>query len=113
MLAAFILDRAVILDRLGGDEGIYSIMVDMYQEDVEGNCTTLATALQNGDVALLYREAHTIKGLLATFSDASGAAAAHALEQKAKQGELAGAAEAVKQLQDRLREVSEVLQKAG
>ena len=45
MAAAFVLDRASILERLGGDEEIYAMMVDMFVADVENNCTALATAL--------------------------------------------------------------------
>lgn len=112
MLPTFILDRAQILDRLGGDEEIYAIMVDMFLQDVDNNRSALVAFLAEGDVAALCREAHTVKGLLATFSDDAGAAAAYALELQAKRGELAGAALAVDLLQARLSEVSAVLQKA-
>ena len=44
MAAAFVLDRASILERLGGDEEIYAMMVDMFVADVENNCTALAPA---------------------------------------------------------------------
>lgn len=109
MAAAFVLDRASILERLGGDEDIYAMMVDMYLEDVENNCTALAAAFSAGDVKALQREAHTIKGLLATFSDDAGAAEALVVEKTAKEGELAGLADAVADLQVRLREVAAVL----
>jgi HPt (histidine-containing phosphotransfer) domain-containing protein len=48
----------------------------------------LQAAGQATDAALLQREAHTIKGLLATFSDDAGADLAFALEKQAGQARL-------------------------
>lgn len=112
MAGAFVLDRAVILERLGGDEEIYTMMVDMFLQDVEHNCASLAAALAGGEAPSLQREAHTIKGLLATFSDEAGAAEAYVVEQKAKNGEVQGLDAVVAVLQTRLREVASVLQAA-
>jgi HPt (histidine-containing phosphotransfer) domain-containing protein len=109
MAQAFVLDRKSILERLGGDEDIYSMMVEMYLGDVENNCTSLAAAFASGDSLTLQREAHTIKGLLATFSDEAGAADAMLVEKQARSGEIAGLADAVAGLQQRLREVAAVL----
>lgn len=108
-MAAFVLDRPAILERLGGDEDIYSIMVDVFIQDVDGNCAALAAALQSGDAQVLQREAHTVKGLFATFSDDVGAADALAVEFRAKQGDLAGLAAAVEGIRQRLQEVKTVL----
>lgn len=107
--AAFVLDRASILDRLGGDEDIYSVMVDMFLEDLNNNCAALAQALADDDGVALSREAHTVKGLLAMFSDEAGAAQAFRLERRAKEGRLAELAAAVASLQGRLREVAAAL----
>ena len=105
----FVLDKAPILDRLGGDEEIYTMMLDMFIQDVENNCAQLDAALAGGVAEDIRREIHTVKGLLATFSDDAGAAAAYAFEQRAKQGELAGLDAAIKLLQARLREIAAVL----
>ncbi len=109
MLGNFKLEREPILERLGGDEDIYAMMVDMFLQDVDNNCAALAGALDGGSLPALQREAHTIKGLLATFSDDEGAAEAHVVEQQAKQGNATGLAEKVSLLQARLREVAGVL----
>src|SRR5574343_350893 len=109
MAEAFVLDRGSILERLGGDEDIYAMMVDMYLDDVENNCTALAAAFSAGDVKALQREAHTIKGLLATFSDDAGAAEALVVEKTAKAGELDSLAAAITELHARLRDVAEDL----
>ena len=109
MAVGFVLDKASILDRLGGDEEIFTMMVDMFVQDVESNCDALAAALASGDATVLRREAHTVKGLLATFSDDAGAAEASAVEQLASQGQLATQAASVAGLQRRMREVAAVL----
>lgn len=109
MLEVFVLDRSLILDRLGGDEEIFSMMVDLFLQDVENNALSLATALARGEVETLMREAHTIKGLLATFSDEAGAAEAFAIEQRAKLGDLGTLQPAVAAVQRRLFEVANVL----
>ena len=109
MAAAFVLDRASILERLGGDEEIYTMMVDMFVADVENNCTTLATAHATGDVEALKRAAHTVKGLLTTFSDEDGAAEAHFVEKNVRADQLTMLAAAVADIQSRLREAAAVL----
>jgi len=112
MAGAFVLDRALILERLGGDEEIYSMMVEMFLQDVENNCAALQAALTAGKAETLQREAHTVKGLLATFSDDAGAAEAQLVERQAKNGELLGIGEQVAVLQARLRAVADVLKAA-
>lgn len=111
MAGPFVLDRAPILERLGGDEDIYAMMVEMFLSDVDNNCDMLAAAFADGDSDGVLRQAHTIKGLLATFSDDEGAAEAHDLEKRLKAGEaLSVVREDVGGLQSRLREVAKVLQ---
>ena len=110
MAGKFALDKGLILSRLGGDQEIFSMMLEMFVQDVDRNADDLTAALATGDAAVLQREAHTIKGLLATFSDDAGADSAFAIEQKAKEAELAGLEEAVAALRARLYEVAEVLQ---
>ncbi len=107
--APFVLDRASILVRLGGDEEIYQVMVDMFLQDVNENCVALAKALAAADGIALSREAHTVKGLLAMFSDEAGATHAFWLERQAKNEHLADLAPAVARLQGRLREVAATL----
>lgn len=109
MADPFVLNRKSILDRLGGDEEIFAMMLEMYLQDVDSNCASLAAALASGDPAALKREVHTVKGLLATFSDDAGAVEALAVEQKAKNGEFVGLELAVAALEARLREVAVVL----
>lgn len=105
----FVLDKSAILERLGGDEEIYSMMLGMFLEDVDSNCAALQAAAAAGDHVLLQREAHTIKGLLATFSDDAGAALAFTLEKEARAGRQAEAASLIAEVIARVGEVAGVL----
>lgn len=113
MIEPFVLDRALILDRLGGDEKIFLLLVDLFLQDVDHNAQALGEALLQGKVEVLMCEAHSIKSLLATLSDDAGAAKAAAIEQSAKLGNLAGLEPAVAAVQGRLFAVERVLRAAA
>lgn len=113
MTQGFSLDKATIMERLGGDEEIFTVMADMYLQDVDGYCRELAAALALGDALRLQREAHTAKGLLATFADDGGAELALALEHQARSGgDLAHLTGSVAALQDRLHLVAAAVRQA-
>jgi HPt (histidine-containing phosphotransfer) domain-containing protein len=113
MLTPFIIDKAAILERLGGDEEIYAMMLEMFLNDVAGNSAALRTAAASGQAAQLQREAHTLKGLLATFSDDAGSALAYALEQQARRGQVVDGEAQVTALLARIDEVAAVLRQAS
>lgn len=106
MTAEFKLDKAMILSRLGGDREIFTVMADMYLQDVDSYCSRLAAALAASDASMLRREAHTVKGMLATFTDDIGAALALAIETHTKNGDCAGLDGKVAKLQTRLQLVA-------
>jgi HPt (histidine-containing phosphotransfer) domain-containing protein len=107
----FTLNRTLILERLGNDEEIFAVMIDMYLQDLDTYTSSMAKALAVADAPLLQREAHTIKGLLATFADDAGTQAALAIEHQCKQGRLDGLEESIRAVNARLLEVAEVLKK--
>lgn len=109
MTQHFVLDKALILDRLGGDEEIFAMMVDLYLQDVDNYVQALSAAQEAADPVTLSREAHTVKGLLATFSDDAGAEVAYTIEQQAKSGDLSGLQTLVAQLQEHLLVLAAVL----
>jgi HPt (histidine-containing phosphotransfer) domain-containing protein len=65
----------------------------MFVADCASYCNALTQAMAAADAPTLQREAHTIKSLLATFSEDEGTALAQQLEDRAKRGNLAGADE--------------------
>ena len=105
----FRLDKAGILERFGGDEELYQTLAEMYRSDVDNYCAQLQSALEAGDGPRLSREAHTLKGLLATFSDEEGAGLAQAVEMAATQGDPAGLAGQVEALQQMARRLAQAL----
>lgn len=105
----FELDRAVILERLGGDEDILSMMLGLFCDEAENVSHELEAALASGDPAVLRRAAHTLKGSLASVSDEDGAALAYQLELQAKADAVVDGAAQVTVLQGRLRDVVAVL----
>lgn len=109
-MTPFVLDKPAILERLGGDEDIFAMMVDMFLQDADGNCRAVLNALA-GDALELQREIHTLKGLLATFSDEAGAELAYQLECRAKNAQLADMPAAVDGLLARVAEVADVLRR--
>lgn len=111
MTMEFVLDKTTILKRFGGDEGIFVVMANMYLQDVDSICTRLNAALADNDTSLLRREAHTIKGLLATLADETGAALALSVETLAKSGECIGMEAMVSELQSRMRLVAAAVRK--
>ena len=109
MALNFSLDKALILERLGGDEELLVTMADIFVQESEDYCHNLDQALLANDAGKLRREAHTIKSLLATFADDEGTALAQAIEQQAKDEQLDGLADKAEELKARLRQVVAVV----
>ncbi len=109
MNVPFILDKQVILERLGGDEELLVTMSDLFLEESEDYCRNLDQALLAADADRLRREAHTVKSLLATFVDEDGKELALNVEMRAKSGQMDGISDAVEQLKARVRLVCAVI----
>ena len=75
-----IYDRADALARIGDDEELLATLIDMFIAEAPNYLAEIDNALQAADWPLLIRAAHTLKGVLATFSAERGAASARALE---------------------------------
>ncbi len=106
-----IYNRAEVIERLGGDEELFSTLANMFVADSSGYCSMLEQALAGGDPSSVRREAHTIKGLLATFSDEKGTALAAQLEAMAKDGSLEMAGEVAGELLNAVRRLACALSK--
>ena len=75
-----IYDRADALARIGDDEELLATLIDMFIAEAPNYLAEIDNALQAADWPRLTRAAHTLKGVLATFSAERGAASARALE---------------------------------
>jgi len=80
-------DREEALERLGGDESLLATLIDMFLADAPESLEEMDEAWRTADLPRLSRAAHTLKGMLATFSARPAQAAALALEVAARAGE--------------------------
>ena len=84
-----VFDRADALFRLADDEELLATLIRMFKDDGPNYLREVESALEAGDTSRLIRAAHTLKGVLATFSAQRGATRARELEILAKSGETA------------------------
>ncbi|MDO9226015.1 MAG: response regulator [Pseudomonadota bacterium] len=79
-----IYDRADALSRIADDEELLATLIEMFISDAPNYLNEIDTALAATDWPRLLRAAHTLKGVLATFSARRGEVVARALENTAK-----------------------------
>jgi two-component system, sensor histidine kinase and response regulator len=78
------IDRVSLLERVEGDQELLTEMIHLFQEDAPKLLTTMRDAVQRGDMAVLERSAHSLKGAVSNLSAKATAAAALQLEKDAK-----------------------------
>ena len=81
-----VFDRADALSRIADDEDLLTSLIDMFLDDVPRYLSDVDAALAASDWRKLGHAAHTLKGVLATFSARRGEHLARDLEQAAKSG---------------------------
>jgi two-component system, sensor histidine kinase and response regulator len=77
-------DRASLLERVEGDEELLVEMVNLFQQDAPNLLAAIRDSLQAGDMTVLERSAHSLKGAAGNLSAKAAAAAASQLEKDAK-----------------------------
>ena len=96
------LNRAVALERLGGDEDLLSEIAGLVLEDTQHLMAEIRQAVCAGDAEGLQRAAHTLKGSVGNFCAERTFQAACRLEMIGRSGDLAGAADALRNLESEL-----------
>ena len=86
-------DRADALSRIAGDEELLETLIDMFRNDAPGYLEEIQSALSKGEMADALRAAHTLKGVLATFSARRAESRVRHLEQLASAGNAAACGE--------------------
>jgi two-component system, sensor histidine kinase and response regulator len=81
------LDRASLLDRVEGDQELLAEMIQLFLADAPQLLGAMRHALLLGDMILLERSAHSMKGAAGNMSALVTANAAQQLEQSAKKGD--------------------------
>ena len=99
------IDRVSLLERVEGDQELLTEMIHLFQADAPNLLAAMRDALERGDMAVLERSAHSLKGAASNLSAKATAAAALQLErdannknEKSAKGSLVEVERAVKQL---------------
>jgi PAS domain S-box-containing protein len=112
------LDRTAMLERVEGDHELLVEILNLFLEDAPRLLTAMHEALEQGDINVLERSAHSMKGAASNFSALVTAAAAANLEKRAGRGDkesskaaLATLEAAVNRLLPRLAEICQGVSK--
>jgi PAS domain S-box-containing protein len=84
-------DRAAAVERLGGDEDLFSEVAGLFLTDTPAQVAQIRQAVKAGDAEGLRRTAHALKGAAGYVGGMATAEAARALEQIGASGDLSGA----------------------
>ena len=98
-------DRALLLERLGGDDQLLKEVVAIFLEDVPVQLSGLDAALAKGDLPTIRRVAHTLKGSGGTACAFELQRAAAELERAAVSANLEETVRLVQPMKDRFEEV--------
>jgi two-component system, sensor histidine kinase and response regulator len=104
-----VLDRAVLLEALDGDEDLLRTLAGLFLDDAPSIRAALNDAVTRADAKELERAAHRLKGSAGVFRAADLAAAAAGLETMGGSGDLGGAARAVRELEPLLEHLTTLL----
>ncbi len=92
-------NRAVALDRLGGDEELLKDVARLFLQEYAQVVAEIRQAIVASDAGALQRAAHTLKGSVGNFGAASAVEASRRLEMLGKSGRTEGAAELLDSLE--------------
>jgi HPt (histidine-containing phosphotransfer) domain-containing protein len=81
-------DRADLLERMSGDEEIAAEVMEVFFEDLPSQLVELSRSLGAGDMALVKRQAHTVKGASGNVGATSMRLVAYEVEKAAAAGDL-------------------------
>jgi CheY-like chemotaxis protein len=104
-----VLDKYVILDRVGGDTELLSEIINLFLEDYPPLVAKIKEALQQGDSQLLEKTAHTLKGSVGNFGAESAVQAALNLENMGRTGDTTEAPQQLVNLERELMRLHEAL----
>jgi two-component system, sensor histidine kinase and response regulator len=93
-----LIDRAMILDRVGGDEDLLREITSIFLSEYPGLIEEIASAVAKWDSKQLERAAHSLKGSVANFGAQGATEAAYRLETIGRNGSLKEAPSALRDL---------------
>jgi HPt (histidine-containing phosphotransfer) domain-containing protein len=92
-------NRALALDRVGGDEELLREVAHLFLREYPNMLGQIREAVSSGDARRVMEVAHTLKGSLATIGAENGAQTALILENMGRREELNGSADALVRLE--------------
>jgi signal transduction histidine kinase/CheY-like chemotaxis protein len=94
--------RADLLQRVGGDAELLRRMIKIFLKDHPKKMALLRQALARKDAAALAATAHALKGSVSIFGAAEARQFAEELQDMGRQGQISGAAERLKLLEEQI-----------
>ena len=82
------LDRALALERLGGDEELLQEVAKLFLEEYPGLMAEIREGIEIQDANRVERAAHSLKGSVANFASEAAWEAAFALEKMGREKQL-------------------------
>jgi CheY-like chemotaxis protein len=92
------IDKQLLRDAFDQDWEFFREIVDLFMIDFPRMIDLLRETLKAGDAAAFSRNAHAVKGMVRLFQAEEAAMMAQSLEERGRNGDLAGAAEGVDRL---------------
>jgi PAS domain S-box-containing protein len=83
-----LLNRASLLERVEGDQELLAEIINLFVDEAPRLLDAMRDALRQGNMAVLERSAHSLKGAASNLSANLTAAAASRLEKNAKNGDV-------------------------
>jgi two-component system sensor histidine kinase/response regulator len=102
-------DRTKLMERMGGDMELLEELFTIFSEESTKLLNKIKEAVANNRCDVLQKEAHTLKGSVGNFEATQAAEAALRLEKMGRDGNLAGAPEALADLERELSHVRDHL----
>jgi len=88
----------LLLDSVMGDRALLAEMAELWLADSAKQEREIREGLDSGDVMMVQRAAHALKGSVGTFQASAAQEAANQLEMSAKDADLVGASKAFEKL---------------
>ena len=104
------LNRAIALERVGGDEELLREIAGLFLEDYPSLITQIEQAVATGDANGLERAAHSLKGSIANFGSEAAYQASLDLEQIGRSKDLTKMHEALARLVEVMTQVTPELE---
>lgn len=104
-------DLEASLERLAGDRELLHEMIVLFREDAPGLLARIEESLEPFHASVIERSAHSLKGLCASFESRRAVAAANAVREAAKSGDVTGTRDQAEELKHQIGRILDWLQK--